>query len=744
MTTTHEADASMTAQSDGGPTSDDADVEATTSTDEDSADKTASQGVETSSGASGRLRRVLSGRDPVAWLLGAVAALVAVVFVVVDLVWNQGTFIAPLDDVYIHLQYGKQLGSGELFRFNPGDPISTGASSILYSFVLAVGWLLGFSGNGLLGYAVATGIVCAAFATGLTYHLGRLLVGRAVGVWAGVLTATSGPLMWGAASGMEVGLTALLAVAAVYLFVRERPDGRFRWTPIVGVPLALVRPEGMVLAIALIGAMLWTTLGGRRAGEPRRPRMALWTLLPLAAPIGQYLFYWIATGTFSANGVQSKSLMSDRPTFYIGDFVQRASENLRGAVGFFNGMSGQNYAFPGMLVVFVLGLAYLLVKHRRWRPLAVALAVAFAGIVLSVSTLSTALIHELRYFQPFLPLYIVVTVIGLYAVSRLVARGRFRQAALHLLPAVALLFSLMALPQWAWRFGWEAATIRDTNISVAAWLRGNLPPDAVVGVKDVGAVAYYSDRKVVDTIGLTTNGFAEASNHGPGALYEKLRAMPEGERPDYFAVYEQWPGAAMHSFVDTGVFDPDPEMMFELNVPRDSTGWSIVPFDELAVRKADWSLAGTGDVAPVPGDVRDHVDIGSLDSESAHDYAPQMEQPGVQPYTDLRKQDDVIDSSRYILGGETFRIENLKPGEDAKLTSRVMVNGIEQFVRVRVDGRAVGVWDLGPNRDAWRTRSFDIPGKFVTSSDAEITLEPVRPLLSPYPEYTSYGYWVTQ
>ncbi|OLT39070.1 hypothetical protein BJF85_07610 [Saccharomonospora sp. CUA-673] len=73
-----------------------------------------------------------------------------------------------------------------------------------------------------------------------------------------------------------------------------------------------------------------------------------------------------------------------------------------------------------------------------------------------------------------------------------------------------------------------------------------------------------------------------------------------------------------------------------------------------------------------------------------------------------------------------------------------MVNGIEQFVRVRVDGEEVGVWNLGPNRESWETRSFDIPARYIDSPDAEITLEPVRPLLSPYPEYTSYGYWVTQ
>ncbi|MFD2397710.1 hypothetical protein ACFSVJ_14425 [Prauserella oleivorans] len=327
---------------------------------------------------------------------------------------------------------------------------------------------------------------------------------------------------------------------------------------------------------------------------------ALWCLFPLVAVAGQYLFYRIATGTFTANGVQSKSHLNDRPVFYLGEFVDRTVENVRGAVGFFNGMIGQNYAFPGMLVAFLIGLVYVFATRRQWRPLLIAVALGFAGIVASVSTLSSALIHELRYFQPFLPLYILFAVCGLYGVSRVVQRERFRRIALHTLLTIALLFSLAALPTWAVRFGWESATIRDTDVSAAGWVKGNLPPDAVIGVKDVGAVAYLGEHRVVDTIGLATNGFAEASNNGTGSLYEKLRELPEQQRPDYFVVYETWPGASMRPFLETGVFEAEPEMTFQLRAPRDETGWSIVPFNELGVYKANWVLAGTGDQPPRP------------------------------------------------------------------------------------------------------------------------------------------------
>ncbi|MFD2397709.1 hypothetical protein ACFSVJ_14420 [Prauserella oleivorans] len=78
------------------------------------------------------------------------------------------------------------------------------------------------------------------------------------------------------------------------------------------------------------------------------------------------------------------------------------------------------------------------------------------------------------------------------------------------------------------------------------------------------------------------------------------------------------------------------------------------------------------------------------------------------------------------------------------ITGRVLPSGPERFVRVRVDGRDLGIWNLGPRGDRWNIRTFTVPGDAVTSPEVQVRLEPVRPLLSPYPEYTSFGYWLTQ
>jgi hypothetical protein len=712
----------------------------TTETDRHPDEQAADDVTGDSRGLTAPWRRRLRPSARPEWFVGALAFLLGVTFVVVDLAYNQGTLIAPIDDAYIHLQYASQLGSGHPFQYNTGDPVSTGASSLLYAFVLAAAHAVGFSGTALLAFAVAFGVVCFTATTVLVCRLGEALVGRVVGVWAGVLTAVSGPLLWGAASGMEVGLTSVLVTGSVLAFVRERASGVFRWTPALAALLAFVRPEGMFFAFALCGAMLWTV--GRAHGF-RVARMA-WCCLPLLVGVAQYAFYRLATGTFSANGVQSKSHLVDRPVFYLGEFVDRTFANVRGIVDHFNGLNNTDFAFPFALAFFLGGLCYLLVKRPEWRPLAVAIVVGYALVVVSASTLSTALIHELRYFQPFLPLFFVLAATGGYALTRLVPRERERKAALHAVLLVMVLFTVVATPTWAVRLGRQSATIRDTDVSVAAWISEHLPPDAIVGVKDVGAVAYFGQRRVVDTIGLATNGFAEASNNGPGSLYEALRALPEDRRPTHVAVYEPWPGTSMQPFVDAGVFASPPLTTFPVRTPPDLNNRRIVPFTDLEVRRADWTLAGSGDRAPVPGGVRDYLNVGSLSSEESHDYEVRTTQPGWQPYTVLRRQADVVDSGRVVVGGETFTARGLTPGEDLTIATRVLSSAENRDVRVRIDGRDAGVWRLPESPDAWTTAQFTVPGELVGSSEVTVELEPTRPLLSPYPEYTSFGYWFVQ
>jgi hypothetical protein len=340
-------------------------------------------------------------------------------------------------------------------------------------------------------------------------------------------------------------------------------------------------------------------------------------------------------------------------------------------------------------------------------------------------------------------MFLLFAVSGGYGITRAVPHPA-RRFALHGGLAVAVAFSLVAVPTWAVRFGRDGATIRDTDVSVAGWITTNLPPHANVAVKDVGAVAYLGEHPVVDLIGLGTNGLAEASSNGIGSLYEALRHLPADQRPEYFATYDPMPGPSMEQLRQVGVLRGEPVQTFTVQTPPDTNGRLIVPFQEIDVYRADWSLAGSGDRQPVPGELRDYVNVGDLTSEQAHAYAPQLAQVGMQPYSLVTRVGDTIDSGRNIEGGEDFTAHNLVPGRPLTITSRTDMNKIVPDMQVLVDGKPAGTWTRPNQPGPWSTYTYTVPGNLITGSSAHIEILQPRPLLNPYPIYNSYGYWLSQ
>ncbi|RZT87015.1 hypothetical protein EV383_3920 [Pseudonocardia sediminis] len=710
-------------------------------------------------------RQTSSRVDRRAVVLTVASLLLSAGFVAVSLAYNQGRLIPPLDDVYIHLQYGRQLGLGEGFRYNTGDPVTTGASSLLYALLLGAAWFLGFEGTSLLAFAVGFGALCAAAATALTYLLGRRVAGRTVGTWAGVLVVVSGPLQWGAVSGMEVGLVAALTTGAVYAFACEQPGGRFRVTPVVAALLALSRPEGVIVAVGLVAGMAWAL--GRR----RRPTFGTAALasLPVLAALAQLVFYRLATGSAQANGVRAKSWLYQGELIQPLEVADHTLANLRQMAASLTGLSGQDFLPPAALVFAVLGLAALGLGPRTgWRTLAAVLAFGLGVVLVSLSTLITAQWQDLRYVQPFVPLLLLLAVIGVDALARLGGAGtddgRGRAVVLHGLLTVALLFSVLATPTWALRLAQQATAMREGPVTIGNWLAGNVPPGASVAVNDVGAAAWFGGHRTVDLVGLTTNDMTRPSLNGPGTLYEALRHMPPGQRPDHFAIFDRWGGIPFADLGLAGVLGPEPVITFQLTSPprpisatAPQTCQIDRTCDKVSVWRADWSLAGTGGTPdrPVPGTVHDQLNVGDLDDEARHDWTPHPPVQGLQPVSSVARTvvapgRTVADSGRRVVGGEMFTLDGLTPGRPVTLTSRVgpdpeRLDPEARAVRVGVDGRPAGQWDLtGPGDATWVQSSFVIPAELVTSPRITVSTGPLQEFLGPYPAYTAYGYWASQ
>ncbi|MEJ7816320.1 MAG: hypothetical protein WKF53_14210, partial [Rubrobacter sp.] len=576
---------------------------------------------------------------------------------------------APLDDTFIHLQYGRQIGEGEWFRYNDGDPVSTGASSFLYVLILGAAHFLGVAGSHLLFFAIILGAGLFALAALLGYELGRSLAGEHAGLWSGILIAANGAFAWGATSGMEVALFSVLLLGTLLAFLRELSSGRFLLTPILAALAALTRPEGLLFALVITGAVVSKLLKDSRKNRPmpssRTAAALLYALLPFAAGVAQHLFYRIATGSSVQNGVLAKSLLYE-PVFYPTEFLDAVFQNLtKLSLSVLTGLEPGNYLFPGTILFCVLGTLYLAMEDAQYRTFAVA-----SGTALVLAMSSTAILglpgapwgwHHYRYLLPFFPPTLVFAVVGFYSLRTLERKTWLPEA----LAAFAVLCSLLGLPVWAATTGGNSLQIKEQQVTVGYWIRENLPPGVHVGVNDAGAMRYYGGHPTVDLIGLTSNGLALPTRNGVGSLYEKLERMPEEKRPDYFAFYPTWfPG-----FDASGVLDQE-IARFSLSSRPETAG--IVGGSDVVVFKADWSLAHSGETLRGEGTVRDTLDVADLESEREHDYEMRMPLIGLEPENIVLRESYpsgrvVVDAGRGVAGSEELTVGNLSAGRPLRV-----------------------------------------------------------------------------
>ena len=678
----------------------------------------------------------------------ALAVLVGCLFVGTNLYYNRGdlsdnkiNISAPLDDTFIHLQYSRQIGEGQWFRYNDGDPVSTGASSFLYVLLLGGAHFLGFSGNHLLAFAIIFGAGLLVLAALLGYELGRRLAGERAGLWSGALIAANGAFAWGATSGMEVALFSVLILGTLLAFLRELSSERFLLTPILAALTALTRPEGLLFALVITGAAVFVLLRDLRKTRPylfRRSMAVLYAFLPIAAGVAQYTFYRIATGSSVQNGVLAKSLLYE-PVFYPTEFLDAVFQNLTKLNLFvLTGLEPGNYLFPGTILFCVLGTLYLALEDVRYRTFAVA-----SGTALVLAMSSTALLglpgapwgwHHYRYLLPFFPPTLVFAVVGFYSLGTLNRKTWLPEA----LAGFALLCSLLGLPVWAATTGGNALQIKEQQVSIGYWIRENLPPGARVGVNDVGAMRYYGGHPTVDLIGLTTNGLALPSRNGLGSLYETLEKMPEEKRPDYFAIYPTWfPG-----FETSGVLDQE-IARFSLSSRPETAG--IVGGSEVVVYRADWGLARSGEPFRGEGTVRDTLDVADLASEREHDYEMRMPLIGLEPanlLTQKRSPDGevILDGGRALPGAEEFTITGLSPKRPVDVVMRT--SSAPFTLQVQADGKDLGEWTFQPSGSGWQEATFTIPARSVLSESLRLRLSPSRD--APLETHTAYHYWFVQ
>ncbi|NUP05195.1 MAG: hypothetical protein HOW73_03940 [Polyangiaceae bacterium] len=524
----------------------------------------------------------------------------------------------PLDDSYIHFVYARRFAEGRPFTFGLGDGFSSGATSFLWPLVLSPFYLFGFRGLSLVYVVWVLGTLLHAAVAVETKRLAEGIAGKAAGVGAAAMSLFFGAFAWFAWSGMEtVGLawamtrTIRMSSDLAETPAADRTTAQLRNLGVMAAIAALVRPEGG--AIALVAAIAILVFNRKGLAQKEAIKARLPAFFPLAAIAWVPIVNLLTVGHTRSTTTMVKWAVGN-PYFP----PERLSNFVRGNMGMLveDLLSGGPYTaiFVPEYTHYVLfggsvSLIVLAILDRKF-----ARGLFIAALVLGTlipCTFITILWNRVRYIWPFAPGWFVLVACLGAALGRLFAK-LYKETSF--VPALVTGIYAGAL---ATKLGWSIAdlanssrAITEQQVKLGVWAEENLPKDALIGLNDTGAIAYFSERRTFDVVGLTTEGEAQYWVAGSGSRYEHYENLGPSKLPTHFIVYPQWFGLP-------SVLGPE---LYEATVLNQS----ILGGATKVVYEADWSVLGRGD-RPTLRDrpaatIVDVLDVSDLESEKAHGY----------------------------------------------------------------------------------------------------------------------------
>ncbi|MFQ6100127.1 MAG: hypothetical protein ACE5OS_02680 [Anaerolineae bacterium] len=464
------------------------------------------------------------------------------------------------DDPYITYRYARNLALGRGLVYNVGERVLS-TTAPFYAVLLAAGAQLGAS---IPAFSNALGAASFWAAAGSLFLLAR----RHRSPWAGLVAATlcaSAPLLW-LTLGFETGLYLALTCWAFWAF------GAKRWALCTSLlALATIVRNDAVVATGVVG-LAWLVKqrspGANRSKSPSR-RRHMWGMFACSGcvpdapssptvpsgtraasagkrfPAGSHLLLYVAVVgawatwlalqfgspipvTLAAKSIQAR--------FGLTGFYPDTTF-LRGMGILWRAWVAQTQAYWLALPLALVGIVALRRARWAWGLAAWGVLVTLAYIVLRVAPYPW-------YYAPLAPLLALLVGLGAEHIGRWAAGSRRWTAAL-----VAVVLTLPLLGAQLCSLNQAARAIQGpapppeeiaakilpeakTAIyrRVGEWLAAHTPPDATVGVLEVGVMGYYADRRMVDFLGLLQPEVAQALVRG-----DILWAVP-AYVPDYLAL----------------------------------------------------------------------------------------------------------------------------------------------------------------------------------------------------------------
>ncbi len=447
----------------------------------------------------------------------------------------------PLDDAWIHLQLARNISVGAGFGLNPHEPVSL-STAPLWTLLVALLHLLPWD----IVAVVKTAGALLLFANALmTWWLAqRIGLDRGWALLAGLVVGLTPRFLWASQSGMEILLYALLATGGLVLHLRAFAAAPSWGATALWSLATLARPECAIF-LPLAFADRWRATGQWRRVAADFWRHLLLFLLPLL-PWAYFNYnygsgvlpntYYAKVGAFGLLGALSAGAWMQAGAALVLYPLEQMQELARFAV--------ENNIV--LAVAAPLGLLAVAKRGREESWLILLVVIGFPVLRGILAPFKGATFQQGRYAAYLVPLLTVIGLVGLRCAWQLLREGlsygvarRWRRGLVGLVWVLVLGNLMVMNARQGSDYAAHVADIDRMHVAMGRWLAANTTTDAVVATNDIGAIAYFSGRRIVDIVGLATPEVLAYLAPGVAADLGVLRFL-EKVQPDYLVILPNW------------------------------------------------------------------------------------------------------------------------------------------------------------------------------------------------------------
>jgi hypothetical protein len=385
----------------------------------------------------------------------------------------------PLDDAWIHLTYARNFALHGEWAFRLGEG-SAGSTSPLWTALLSIGFLIRlapYAWTIFLGWLVLTITAIRA------EQIARSLIDsyRSRIPWVGLFMALAWHLTWSATSGMETLLHGLIVLIVLGMLMED--SRRYLTLGLLAGLSVWVRPDGLTL----LGPILLAAFLQKGRYKTRGA-----ALLKIFIGFGiLFVFYLLFNLALSGQPMPN--------TFYAkqaeyGEYLLRMSFADRVT----------DYILPlvaSPFIVLVPGFirwCYKIIREKNWG--------AIAGLIwvlgyIGIYFMRLPAYQHGRYIIPAFPILYLWGMLGMLEyVGSPNANRRISILWCSLIIILVMMFQYVGAKQNAQ----DVVFVETQMVQTAQWINENLPPDAVLGVHDIGAIGFFTQNPILDLAGLMT------------------------------------------------------------------------------------------------------------------------------------------------------------------------------------------------------------------------------------------------